>query len=630
MTQSLLFLVTVFWTSLVLVLQVDNPLPREAQVQEFSGNLEPQEVFVYYLKDLPAGANFYAYAKGVSGNLDPFLGLVPAQTDLAQLEIKLETDIDSEINAGKSRWKAASEAASKYLLAWNDDLQPGHQAGLQVQVPADGDYLLFVRSSPNWVTFGNYLLLLGLEEPQILDGKAKPVGEPFAYLDQNLSSKRANVQEITGSLESANPLTYFTLGKFVPGDRFYAYVEATTGDLKPILQLIDFSGKPLSDGNRIGGNSAASIEYSFDAHSPPTRIVISGDGAGEFRLLAGRNIPEVLQGGSLSSISGQTGTLADLDSSPVLRQPIPVQIGLKLQQITQVDQKNEFFEAQVALRMEWTDTDLAFNPDQCQCSFKTFYGDSFRDYLQGQDLLWPDFTIYNQQLNRWSQTKMVTLTPGGRAIYLERFTTRFQAPDFNFRKFPFDRQDFFIRVDSNLPDEFFRFENDPSFTELGSQLGEEEWVFDTFDTQVSNQAISTLEPVSRYSFHVSVRRYQTYYITRFFIPLGLLVLVSWAIFFMRDYLKRVEVAMSNLLLFIAWNFSIGGDLPRLGYVTLMDTLLVGTFFITTLVVIYNVFLLYLKTNQKTKRAEKIDEVMTKIYPFTYLGATLVICAFFLI
>jgi hypothetical protein len=50
---------------------------------------------------------------------------------------------------------------------------------------------------------------------------------------------------------------------------------------------------------------------------------------GDFRLLVGVNAPEVLEG------QGQPNT------ESVLKLPIPVKVGLKLQQIVNIDQPNE-------------------------------------------------------------------------------------------------------------------------------------------------------------------------------------------------------------------------------------------------------------------------------------------------
>jgi len=152
----------------------------------------------------------------------------------------------------------------------------------------------------------------------------------------------------------------------------------------------------------------------------------------------------------------------------------------------------------------------------------------------------------------------------------------------------------------------------------GEQLGEEEWLVTDFDTSVSSQTASTQLASSRFTFGFHARRHLQFYVFRFLLPLLIIIVVSWVTFFLKDYGKRVDVAGANMLLFIAFNFTISDDLPRLGYLTLMDTILVTTFLVTALVIVFNVYLKRLEVDGKGALAHRIDKYGIWFYPLAYL------------
>ena len=151
-------------------------------------------------------------------------------------------------------------------------------------------------------------------------------------------------------------------------------------------------------------------------------------------------------------------------------------------------------------------------------------------------------------------------------------------------------------------------------------MGEEEFYVTDSNTQVTSESATTGSIASRYSFRFEAKRHLAFYILRIFVPLGLILLVSWFTFFLRDYTKRIEATSANLLVFVAFNFTIGGDLPRLGYLTFMDAILVAAFAFSVFVVVYNVFLKWLELNKHRHRADRIDRYMIWLYPFGYLLA----------
>ena len=92
-------------------------------------------------------------------------------------------------------------------------------------------------------------------------------------------------------------------------------------------------------------------------------------------------------------------------------------------------------------------------------------------------------------------------------------------------------------------------------------------------------------------------------------PITLLILVSWFTFFLRDYKHRIEVTSGNLLVYIAFSFSIAGNYPRLGYLTFLDAIMAVMFVITALVVVYNVSMKRLELAGQGALVQRIDNIM---------------------
>lgn len=587
---------------------------RQGQVQILTGFTGTNAGAFYTLPDLTSGQTLYLSAEGTSGNLDPLLLVSDTRLDRETVGSEFETAVAQAIAAGGDPLAVVPRFADEFFTAWDDDSGPGYAAAIDYPIPADGDYTVIVVSTAARPTSGQYRLSVGLDAPDVLSGTAISTGDIIARADEQNTLEREGIQEVTGTLTTEDPATFFDLFPVAAGDTLSVHMDATSGDLVPILDLTDSGGKPLANANLSGSAAPVTLQYTFDTDDASPRLgatAFLGDGdrtAGDFRLLVGLNAPDVLDG--RAAAAGQ----------PVLRLPTTVSIGLKLQQITGVDQRAENFGAVASLRMRWTDPALAFSPDTCDCRFKVFRGDEFGTYAAANGIRWPEFTLLNQQGNRWVQNRYVVVNPDGSASYFERFSATFQAPDFNFARFPFDTQDFYIRVDSIYPEEYFTFADDPTFTEVGTELGEEEWYITANDTSVTSDGESTGSTAARYSFWIEAQRHLSYYIFRIFVPLAIIILISWFTFFLKDYGKRIDASSANMLLFIAFNFMIANDLPRLGYLTLLDRVLVSTFVVTGLVLLFNVYLKRVEMANRNALILKLDGYMLWLYPLAYVVA----------
>jgi hypothetical protein len=595
---------------------------NDRSIQILTGRIARGDRVLYDLPGLKTGTVLYVYTAGTSGNLDPLVALLAPGMDITTIRELFMAELDRAVAAGRDPLAAHPELAVKFTLIWNDDGGAGYGASFKYQIPEDGDYKLLVRSTLAQETFGEYRLIIGINAPEVLTGTAHPTGDEIAVLDRAASRAGRAVQIVEGNLSPDKPSTFYDLNIVHAGETLSVFIESTSGDLMPVLTLDDYGGKPIRSANTAGLEKMARLEYTFPGDGSGYQLIISGrrdDGtvtSGDYRLLVGINAPEVWEGRAV--IVGE----------PALRQSTRVKVGLRLHQITNVNQKEENFGVVATLQMEWNDPALAFSPDSCQCRFRIFRGDDFVQYVVANRIRWPEFTLFNQQGRRWTQNQIVVVWPDGNVLYFERFSATLQAPDFDFRRFPFDTEQFFIRVDMLLPEDYYVFDMLEDFSEVGTQLGEEEWIITEHDTSITRERGSTRQYSSRFSFRFEARRHLNYYIFRIFIPLLIILAVSWVTFFLRDFNKRVDVSSGTLLVFIAFNFTISDDLPRLGYVTLLDSILVCAFIVTSLSVVFNVYLRRLEVDRKKSFANRIDKYMIWLYPLAYAIAVLGVTLFF--
>jgi Neurotransmitter-gated ion-channel ligand binding domain len=607
-------LIVIILASLLQAIPAYPALAQDAPpVQEILGSINPGEIDVYMLAGLKSGQTVYFNMQTTSGNLDPSLGIISGDSDLVKLRADYTAELQQIAKTAAEPLAELSALRDRYFLAWDDDSGPGYAAALAFQVPQDGDYILIASgslSAAGRITSGDYRLVIGVDAPEVLTGDAVTNGATIAVPDDALAGLQPRVQEATGSLDSNSPTTTIKLFDLNPGDTLSVTVSATSGNLHPILVLRDYGGKPVSLGNLQGTADNASLKYTFPEGGISYDLDITAakqDGvvtSGDYRLLAGVNAPQVTEGD------------AQPNSQNVLRTPIEVKAGFKLQEIIAIDQQNEIMDTVGTVKLEWTDPALAFSPDECNCRVKEYNETNFNKFLESAES-WPDFTFFNQQANRWTQNRLVEIQPDGHATYLERFTTNFQL-NFDFQQYPFDYENFYIYLDMLNPESQYYMVPMDGFSEIDPENGEDEFILTDFDTSVESVISSRSFPTSRFIFHFGAPRHLEYYIFRVFIPVLLIIGISYITFFLKDFTRRIEVATGNVLLFIAFSWSLAEDYPRMGYLTFLDAIMAITFIINTLVVMYNVYLKWLETNDQRERAERIDRVADWVYPISYV------------
>ncbi|MFV0515187.1 MAG: hypothetical protein ACK5MY_16385 [Jhaorihella sp.] len=309
--------------------------------------------------------------------------------------------------------------------------------------------------------------------------------------------------------------------------------------------------------------------------------------------------------------------------------PLDVAVGIEINQITAVDQKSENFGAVAVIRMKWHDPALAYE-DTTGRGFRLFVPSDLVAHGNRISAVIPIFVVENQQSRRFIHQNMVAVMPDGTAHYFEKSSLTLQAPHFDFTRFPFDRQMFYFEIVSALPEGVVRFTAMNDQSGLGDMLGEEEWILNNAVLEISSTEGLTGLQSAKAALAFEGTRHIKYYVTRIFIPLLVLIAVSWSVFFLDDYRKRSEIAGANLLVFVGFNWVISDSLPKLGYLTFLDFILQWIFVVTGAIIVFNVILSRLQTTGRDSLARSLDTYAIKwVYPLGYAAVVAFAVALFL-
>ena len=153
------------------------------------------------------------------------------------------------------------------------------------------------------------------------------------------------------------------------------------------------------------------------------------------------------------------------------------------------------------------------------------------------------------------------------------------AADLNLEDFPFDTQRLPIDIVSYQysPDEI-RFSRDARIGADLETFSVEGWQFKLLETNFGEFTVPVGDIVRpRMTFVIEAQRNAQYYLLTMFLPMSLIVFMSWTAFWIQPNVVPPRIAISTASIFslIAFGFSIRVSLPRVSYVTRADLFVIG-------------------------------------------------------
>jgi len=295
--------------------------------------------------------------------------------------------------------------------------------------------------------------------------------------------------------------------------------------------------------------------------------------------------------------------------------PTQVSVGIWIADITSIDSAQQSFTAEIAVVLRWKDPRLAHT------------GNGVVRYPLEQ--IWhPRVGIVNEtnSVSR-KMPDSVEVEPDGTVTYRQRYVGAFTQP-LRLQSFPFDRQTFRVQLvavpyQSNevmfVPDQVWIQDGLKGAGGISPSVTLPDWTIEKFEVKPLVYALAPRHQYSGYAFEFTASRNVQHYILKVILPLVLIVIMSWAVFWIDpiNASSQVSIAMTSMLTLIAYRFAIDSQLPLLPYMTRLDVFILASTLLVFFSLIEVVATIILDNTQKKKRAVRIDRYCRVIFPVIF-------------
>jgi hypothetical protein len=295
-----------------------------------------------------------------------------------------------------------------------------------------------------------------------------------------------------------------------------------------------------------------------------------------------------------------------------------VSVGMWLLDIDSIDSSAQNFVANFFVMLSWKDPRLAHG--------------SGRHRTYDVTRIWtPRIQVANEiGLVRRTYPEVVDVAPDGTVEYRQRFVGPFSQP-LNLNKFPFDTQTFRLHLispgNTSSDVEFVRNQNwidagIPMAAGIAKNISLPDWKIESYRTDSAPYVVAVGADVAGFAFDFVAKRDSGYYVWKVILPLLLIVMMSWSVFWIDPSSAgtQIAVATTSMLTLIAYRFAIDSQVPKVSYLTKMDQFIVVGTVLIFLTLMQVVLTARLAQKGRDVLAKRIDKVSRWVFPATFVVA----------
>ncbi|WP_413167451.1 hypothetical protein ACL6C3_12305 [Capilliphycus salinus ALCB114379] len=289
-----------------------------------------------------------------------------------------------------------------------------------------------------------------------------------------------------------------------------------------------------------------------------------------------------------------------------------ISIGLYVIDLFKVDEARQSFEADFFIEFRWKDPHLVMSQSHCSIA-------SCRKNLE--EIWHPAARIFNQR-NLTKNFETTVVAPDGTVVCGQRFHGLVSSP-LNLKRFPFDQQTLKIQIMSFVfsPDEV-QFIVNHHLTGLAEEISLPNWSTNSPVAHTGSRHIAQLnQSFVCFDYELQVKRYTAYYITRVILPLILIVLMSYAVFWFPpgQIMPQITISVTAILSLITYEFTLQQSLPQVPYLTVLDKFVIGAMVLVFLALVETVTTIELAEVKLQFLALDLDSWLRWLFPIFLSG-----------
>lgn len=300
--------------------------------------------------------------------------------------------------------------------------------------------------------------------------------------------------------------------------------------------------------------------------------------------------------------------------------PVDVDLGLHMEYLNSISEADHAFTLEAFIELIWCDPRLAFDPAE--------FGDVRQIFLEDaalrkiEKIWWPDLFFVNSSGPPIIERQELIIFPDGTVVHEERIRVSLKS-QLDLTQFPFDRQKLEIEIESFAwPAHEMVLHLDTEKIGLADVFNTPPWRVISHSAEIrSKREVRDRDAFSEFVMVVETARISMPFVYRLMIPLVLVVMASWSVFWLRPTSTgRFGVTFTTILTVVAFNFIITGKLPSVPELTYLEALFGVSFVLLLLVVVENTIIDRLTAAARLDAADRVDRISRVLFPLIYVAS----------